>query len=359
MAVWVRSLTFQHLMPFTNCVCYFCVRTICCFIFLIGSLYFVAGSYPHAQQFYYAINMNNAESAEDIYGDEMGLLNSAENGQQDNSALNSNEPRRIYRIIYNQPLPPPIIRKSAEPRFVLSRNVDTRRDSMDSALEKSDLVVDNESLIDVLQNIHPTLTSNHQVVSQHDDSVDAPKIASTNDTIDTRLDASLLHTIHLPSSASLPSDLNTLPVRRLSSASMVDHNELDRLVAVIESNIHNQVENRDDDDDEDEGVEDRVIERSIHALHTLSSITMSSESVKLHPVIPRTAAATTAAPIPPLKPADSSSLQPSYPKDPTLPKDVIDRSQSRKNDNYVIVDANVDATNSPDEEEEEAHDDRL
>jgi hypothetical protein len=53
-----------------------CCSTICSFLFLIGSFYYVAGSYPHANQFYYDVNKRGQEDEEahEIYLDEIGLM---------------------------------------------------------------------------------------------------------------------------------------------------------------------------------------------------------------------------------------------------------------------------------------------
>ncbi|RYG60910.1 hypothetical protein EON64_18960, partial [archaeon] len=80
--------------------------TICSILFLIGSLYFVSGSYPHASQFYYVTSRNRADSTDNDF-DEMGLLPAAESSQAHN-ATGTNGNIKVTKIIYNQPLPPPI-----------------------------------------------------------------------------------------------------------------------------------------------------------------------------------------------------------------------------------------------------------
>ena len=51
-------------------------RAVTSVIFLIGSMYFVSGSYPHAQQFYYAVGRGHIEKDPAIFGDELGDIES-------------------------------------------------------------------------------------------------------------------------------------------------------------------------------------------------------------------------------------------------------------------------------------------
>lgn len=87
-------------------------------IFLIGSLYFVSGSYPHAQQFYYVTGRARSDS-EDQY-DDLGLLNA-----ESPTAATSG---KVVRVVYPQPLPPPVIRKMLDKSRNMQRDVEAGGD---------------------------------------------------------------------------------------------------------------------------------------------------------------------------------------------------------------------------------------
>lgn len=104
--IFLMSLAVQDGAGIFNWSC----ATIESLLFTVGSMYFVAGSYPHASQFYYAAGRGQLLPSEDeqaIFQDDLEQT-VGKHDEHSKEKLQADPPRSIA-VLYDKP-PPPLIK---------------------------------------------------------------------------------------------------------------------------------------------------------------------------------------------------------------------------------------------------------
>lgn len=212
---------------------------------------------------------------------------------------------KVVRIIYNQPLPPPVTRRTLmESRLVryfgaaASKNMLLRHgESGGTEAEKGDLT-ERMSLMSTIPSHEGSVHGNGEDGShnnsnkdvQHDTAVHNPLLSvfppiphevgdETGHTAPAPSEAPVVATTTEVAAAEGPGDATTssavaaLGVTANRRESVIGEKELTRLLDVIETRIHHDDRNQEDDDDEveDGGPEDNPIEQSIAAMHSMQA----------------------------------------------------------------------------------------